>query len=240
MQSDPTAAPTEGLAVIGAGFGRTGTYSMKLALEALGFGPCYHMVEIFDRPERDTQWNQIIAGEAADWPAVFAGYRSTVDWPACSFYMELMEAYPAAKVLLTVRDPDAWYESVLATIYRTREIARPFDLAESSASPAAAEEANARLISRKIWVQTFGDRFEDRDHAIAVYRAHNEEVIRHVPAERLLVYEAGSGWEALCTFLGVAVPADQPFPQVNDRASFQARMQARIAAEPRVSGAGHS
>ena len=240
MQQDPETHAADGLRIIGAGFGRTGTFSMKAALEMLGFGPCYHMVEIFDHPERDAQWNQIIAGEVADWPAVFAGYHSCVDWPACSFYRELMVQYPAAKVLLTVRDPDAWYESVLATIYRAREIARPFDPPESSEPPPAAEQVGSRLISWKIWIQTFGDRFEDRDHAIAVYQAHNAEVVRHVPADRLLVYEAGSGWEPLCAFLNVPLPADHPFPQLNDRADFQARMQSRISSEAGATGAGRS
>src|SRR5712692_3824595 len=107
-----------GLKIIGAGFGRTGTLSLKHALEELGFGPCYHMEELFDKPGVDAQWDAIVRGEPVDWNTVFKGYQATVDWPACAFYKALMQAYPDAKVLLTVRDPEKWYESVSSTIYQ--------------------------------------------------------------------------------------------------------------------------
>src|SRR5579863_2236585 len=101
-----------GLKVIGASFGRTGTFSLKNALEELGFRPCYHMSELFQRPGASKQWEAIVAGTPADWDTVFVGYQASVDWPACAFYKELMQVYPEAKVLLTVRDPEKWYESV--------------------------------------------------------------------------------------------------------------------------------
>src|SRR6266851_9175875 len=107
-----------GLKVIGAGFGRTGTLSIKHALEELGFGPCYHMTELFDKPGVDAQWDAIVRGEPVDWNTVFKGYQATVDWPACTFYEELMQAYPDAKVLLTVRDPEKWYASASGTIFQ--------------------------------------------------------------------------------------------------------------------------
>src|SRR5579884_3535914 len=108
----------KGLKIIGAGFGRTGTLSVKAALEELGFGPCYHMIEVFQHPDHLLQWEAATRGEAIDWRKLLEGYQAAVDWPACSFYKQLMEIYPDAKVLLTVRDPEKWYESVISTIYQ--------------------------------------------------------------------------------------------------------------------------
>ena len=108
--------------VIGAGFGRTGTMSLKVALEKLGFGPCYHMTEVFAHPEHTHFWLSAWRGEPADWEGVLGDYEATVDWPACTFYEELMERYPGAKVLLSVRDPDRWYESTRSTIYELSKI----------------------------------------------------------------------------------------------------------------------
>src|SRR5215212_9949884 len=103
--------------VIGAGFGRTGTASLQSALQELGFGPCYHMDEVFEHPEHADFWEAAWRGEAMDWEEVLGSYEATVDWPACTFYGELMERYPDAKVLLSVRDPEPWYESTRSTIY---------------------------------------------------------------------------------------------------------------------------
>lgn len=232
MRSDPgnpqNPAAAGDLKVIGAGFGRTGTASLKAALELLGIGPCYHMSEVIGRPERVALWDGIARGQAADWPLVFAGYRATVDWPGCAFYEQLMVVYPDAKVLLTVRDPERWYESVRATIYRTREIARGLSQDDSSPQPVLPPELrHARMVTELIWKQTFDDRFEDRDYALAVFHRHTEQVKQHVPPERLLVYEVREGWEPLCAFLGVAVPESQPFPALNDREAFQARVRER-------------
>ncbi len=118
--ADTLATPTGtgGLKIIGAGFGRTGTLSLKVALEELGFGPCYHMLEMFQHPEHIALWEAASKGHPVDWHQVFEEYQATVDWPGCAFYEQFMEAYPDAKVLLTVRDPDKWYESSQATIYR--------------------------------------------------------------------------------------------------------------------------
>lgn len=239
MHDEPASATGEGLKIIGAGFGRTGTASMKAALDTLGFGPCYHMREVIGHPDRVALWSRIIGGEPADWPAVFAGYRSCVDWPACSFYTPLMDVYPEARVLLTVRDPAAWYESVLATIYRTRELARRLADGTFVAPSGTTEPTHALMVTELIWKQTFDDRFENRDYALSVYQAHNEEVVRRVPPDRLLVYETGAGWEPLCAFLGVAVPTE-PFPRLNDRMEFQARIQSDVPPAPGVSGADQS
>src|SRR5205823_4535388 len=120
MDKPAAASEGKGLKIIGAGFGRTGTMSLKVALEELGFSPCYHMIEVFERPADIAVWEGAAVGKPIDWEALFAGYQATVDWPACIFYKELMQVYPDAKVLLTVRNPENWYESANSTIFQMR------------------------------------------------------------------------------------------------------------------------
>lgn len=206
------------LSVLGAGFGRTGTLSLKLALERLGLGPCYHMAEVFAHPEHVPRWQDAAEGRPVDWDTLLGGYPAAVDWPVCHFWRELADRYPEAGVLLTVRDPDRWYESVRDTIYRVL-------CAELPADPPLlrAQQAMARRI---VLDRTFAGRFEDRDHAIRVYEEHNRAVRRAVPAPRLLDYEVSQGWEPLCRFLGRPVP-DEPFPRVNSKDEFRARFAVR-------------
>lgn len=192
------------LAVIGAGFGRTGTDSMKRALEELGFGPTHHMREVLADPAAIARWRAIAAGARPDWDEVFTGWRSTVDWPSALFWRELAGYYPEAKVILTVRDPASWYTSFSATIQPHVVTGDP-------------ESIGCRLIGERV----FGGRADDRAHAIAVYERNNAEVQAAIPAERLLVFRLGEGWEKLCPFLGVPVP-DTPFPHVNTAAEFRA------------------
>jgi sulfotransferase family protein len=212
--------------VIGAGFGRTGTSSLKGALEELGFGPCYHMTDVFENPGHAGFWRAAWRGGPADWDGFLGPYQATVDWPGCTFYEELMERHPDAKVLLSVRDPERWYESTRNTIY---------ELGKASTGSAFSRLGFA-LLSRLafgrfktgqgpmteeiVWRGTFGGRFEDKDHAIEVFNRHNEEVQRRVPKGRLLVYEVKEGWGPLCEFLGVEEP-DKPFPHLNDTADVR-------------------
>ena len=203
--------------VIGAGFGRTGTLSVKAALEELGVGPCYHMVEVFDKPGHVALWQAAAEGKSIDWEDLFASYSAVVDWPACTFYQQLMQAYPEAKVLLTVRDPQRWYESTKNTIYQVGRM--------SPDSPATADQR--RMINTLIWQGTFGGAFEDKPRAISIFERHIQEVKDRVPAERLLVYDVKEGWEPLCRFLHVAVPAHKPFPHLNDTSAFHQMIQER-------------
>ena len=205
-----------GLAVIGAGFGRTGTLSLKTALETLGFGPCYHMVEVFAHPEHLPLWTSVIDGNGSDWNGLFGAYRASVDWPACHFYAELADFYPEAKVVLSLRDPERWYDSMRETILPSLS-AR--DSADHPAAPAAAMAKIAGIISRDTFNMDFS-----KDNVIAAFERHNAEVRRRIPAQRLLVFEAAQGWEPLCAHLGVPVP-DQPFPRVNDRVEFQTHVR---------------
>lgn len=225
------------LRVIGAGFGRTGTLSLKLALERLGFAPCEHMTGMFDEPGRIDLWLEAArrktAGEPIDWDPLFAGYAATVDWPGAFFWRELVAAFPAAKVLLTVRDPDCWYASAHDTILRLDEPRA----ADGAPLPLAPEVAARRarmnpLLEAVLFQGTFQGRASDEAFAKAVFREHNAAVQAAVPADRLLVYEVSQGWEPLCRFLDVAVPAGEPFPQVNDTASFRARVNRFAATAP--------
>jgi Sulfotransferase domain len=219
------AAPGQGgLKIIGAGFGRTGTLSTKAALETLGFGPCYHMTEVFNKPTDFALWEAATRGEPVNWHEIFAGYQATVDWPGCAFYADLMQVYPNAKVLLNVRDPEKWYESVSSTIYQTSRGTSRSLLALLFSQVIVRLIPNARhirgMIQALIWEKTFGGRFQDKDYAIAVFEQHIEEVKQRVPPEKLLVYDVKQGWEPLCAFLGVEIPKDTPFPHLNDRANF--------------------
>ena len=204
--------------VIGAGFGRTGTMSQKAALEQLGFGPSFHMIDIARSPELLPGWQAAAAGEAVDWTSLLAGWESTVDWPACTFWEEIRAAFPEAKVLLSVREPEAWYASCMKSIHASAQAAARGELEGGSVevSPEA-----MKMINNLIWNGTFEGRFDDKDFAIGVYEAHNENVREKVPADNLLVYDVKQGWGPLCEFLEVPVP-DGPMPHLNDAGSFRA------------------
>ncbi len=203
--------------VIGAGFGRTGTWSLKAALEQIGFGPAFHMIDLMPHPDRAPMFLAALNGEDVDWNEVFDGYRATVDWPGCTFYDRILAAYPSAKVILSVRDPEKWYASAERTIYALKEAAARGAL--ETDGPAAPPEVLG-MIKSLIWDTTFEDRFADKDFAIEVFERHNEQVKQTVPADQLLVYEIQQGWEPICEFLGADVPADE-FPHLNDAESFR-------------------
>lgn len=202
------------LQVIGAGFGRTGTLSLKLALERLGYQKCYHMTEVFAQPDHVGLWQQATRGEPVDWAGLYRGYAATVDWPSCNFWQVLLADFPNARVILSERDPKRWYQSVMSTIYPASIAVR------ESGDPAM--QAWADLAFELIWDGTFHGRIEDEHHAIDVYLAHNDYVKRQAPAERLLVFEASQGWEPLCRFLGCPVP-EESYPRVNTTEEFQTR-----------------
>jgi hypothetical protein len=214
--------------VVGAGFGRTGTLSLKVALEDLGFGPCYHMYEVFEHPEHADFWEAAWQGEPVDWDGFLGGYEAAVDWPACTFYEELVRRYPEAKVLLSVRDPERWYESTRATIYEMSRITAGSRLSRATFGFLSLFVLGVFEIGRMgneiIWHGTFDGRFEDRSHAIKVFERHNEEVRRRVPRDKLLVYEVKEGWGPLCEFLGVEEPG-KPFPRLNDAAEMRRRIR---------------
>lgn len=214
------------LDVFGVGFGRTGTLSLKIALERLGHGPCHHMTVMLEDPGQIPLWHRAADGEDMDWPAVYADYRSSVDWPGARWWREIAAAFPSAKMILTVRDPESWYESAANSIYAAVTAPPP----DPAAHPVVAQMR--ALAGAVIWDGTFGGRFGDREHAVRIFEEHNAAVRRETDPARLLVYEVGQGWEPLCEFLGAAVP-DEPFPRANDRAEFAARIEAHKAGDSR-------
>jgi hypothetical protein len=203
------------LQVIGAGLGRTGTMTLKAALEQLGFGPCHHMIEVLQHPEQDATWLAAVNGEAIDWDSFLAQYRSSVDFPSCHFYRELARHYPQAKVILSRRDPKKWYASISKTI---------FEVTQSIERDEKPRDTHSQLLMRLI-EETFQNHY-DEAHVIAAYERHNAEVVRVIAKERLLVFEPEHGWDPLCDFLKVPVPP-APFPFTNTTEEFQARVAAR-------------
>ena len=198
------------LQVIGAGLGRTGTLSLKLALEHIGFGRCYHMSEMIAQIRRHLPlWIESAKGNP-QWDTIFAGYRSSTDYPGCMFWRELVAKYPDAKVILTTRDPDKWFESVSETVFSDRH-RKMFE-----ANPMMQEFFRLTVFG------DIGDRLGDRARMVDYFNAWNQAVIDEVPAEKLLVYAAGDGWEPLCAFLGVPVPAEA-YPRVNSREEMTER-----------------
>ena len=200
------------LDIIGAGFGRTGTLSLKNALEQLGFNQCYHMMEVMNHPDHNGLWRAAGRGEAVDWEALFAGYKASVDWPSCNFWREQMQAFPAAKVILSLRDADSWYESIMNTIWKVSDMIRKADAPESR------ERTN--MVFELIWDGQFQRRLDDKAYVISVFEKHNQTVIDSVPKEKLLVYRPGDGWEPLCGFLGSPTPST-PYPKMNSTEDFQ-------------------
>ena len=209
------------LKVVGSGPGRTGTKSMQTALTMLGLGPCHHMVEVFAHPETMALWIEAGAGRP-DWDAIFEGYNSMVDYPGAAYWREIAAHYPDAKVLHTVRDPDAWFDSTQATIFAPDSMA-------SAEGPLA---AFFNSLTSRIGVFT-RERMHDRAFMTDYFRRNTQEVKATIPADRLLIFEAGEGWERLCEFLGVAAP-EAPFPSENTRADFAARVAADRAQPARA------
>lgn len=201
-----------GIHIVGAGFGRTGTFSLKLALEQLGFGPSYHMFELFNHhPDHIHDWDAAHQGRQVDWDALYAGYHATVDWPSCNLWKVLAEYYPDSKIIINIRDPESWHKSVLNTIY-------PASI-RSIESTDPALKAIGEWLFRVIWDGVFDGRITDRSHATRIYNQHVDNVLNNTPSDRLLVFEGTQTWEPLCKFLGCPVP-DHPFPRANSTEEF--------------------
>lgn len=191
------------LEVIGTGLGRTGTESMRFALEELGFDPCHHMRQVYTDDGQMRLWAEVaVAGRSPRWEALFEGFRAAVDWPSVLYWRELVQVYPQAKVVLTYRSPESWWRSYEKTLLNVVKDLPSHDL------------------TRRLLEQSFEGRPLDREHCIRTYEAHVREVIDTVPAERLLVHNLGDGWGPLCDHLGVPVPK-KPYPRTNAGAVFR-------------------
>ncbi|WP_454561853.1 sulfotransferase family protein [Mycobacterium haemophilum] len=212
--------------VIGAGFGRTGTSSLKAALQDLGFGPCLHMDDVVASSTLGIEWSQLFVGESVDTRSKLAellgDYQSAVDWPVCCFWPELIHMHPDARVVLTVRDPDKWVSSFLQTLAPLWRTA--IEKAQTPGDPESPHGAYYTL-ANALAQSEFTGRVFDPALLKNRYLQHVEQVKAALPAERLLVYSVSEGWPALCEFLNVDVPSFQ-FPHFNDRATFNAKAQA--------------
>ncbi len=209
--------------LIGAGLPRTGTLSQKVALEKLGLAPCYHMVNVLQNLDVVPQWRRALDGEA-QWDELFDGFQAMVDWPGSFFWRELIEAYPDAKVLLSVRDPESWVKSMRDTIWGViygDSLLRHLSDARCVVDPKWRGYTNM--------MDTMWQRLElagqqvTAEQMVAGMERYHEEVRQTVPEDRLLVWSVGDGWEPLCEFLGDAVP-DEPFPHLNDSKMFAERV----------------
>ncbi|KAK9709244.1 hypothetical protein K7432_009162 [Basidiobolus ranarum] len=218
------AKPSE-LQIIGAGYCRTGTMSTKTALDKLGYNT-HHMFEVMKNMEtQGPLWLDVVAGKP-DWDKIFENYSASVDCPSFWWYKELSQKYPDAKIVLTVRDPEKWYQSCYNTIYQ---------LYKCSTLICDADDLNqthkliTTLANEVIWGPTgcFQGRFKDKEWTINQFKQHIEEVKRTIPADKLLVFEVKEGWEPLCKFLGKPVP-DEPFPHVNDTNEMKERLKQRL------------
>lgn len=197
------------LEVIGAGFGRTGTMSLRMALNKLELGPCYHMEDVLhDMQTRTPQWNAALAG-APDWDRIFTGFVSAVDWPVAAFWKELMSYYPHAKFVLSSRDPESWYESISQTILAV--------LTAPEKWPGEQVEW-LKMVRNVVIGRSLGER-TDKEGAINALRSQEAGLAKTLPADRLLVHRASDGWEPLCAFLEKDVP-DEPYPRSNSRQEF--------------------
>ena len=206
------------LKVIGAGFGRTGTLSLKEALEKLGFGPCHHMKEVMLNSEQAEYFYLASTGKSMDWDEVYKDYSSAVDWPTAAYYRELSDKYPDAKVILSMRDAGSWYDSASTTIY---QMSQKFPKWIRFILPRT--DKIFKMIDKTVFGEPFSYRFGDREYAMQVFNDHVEEVKRSIPEEKLLMHYAKDGWEPLCAFLDVPVP-EEPYPWVNDSKEFARRL----------------
>ncbi|PSL20670.1 sulfotransferase family protein [Shimia abyssi] len=200
------------LNVVGSGFGRTGTMSMKLALEQLGQGRCHHMEEVFENPWQAPFWAAALRNEQVDWDMLLNGYGATMDWPSGHFWRDLLAANPDAKVIHTTRSAESWWASYSETIMKFLEVA-----VDDPANQGVGREMSEWCVTA--FGRTFGADYRDREGGLRSFERRLAEVQEAVPADRLLVYPVGSGWEPLCEFLEVPVPKEE-FPRSNDRSEF--------------------
>ncbi len=210
------------LKVIGTGLGRTGTHSLKLALEHLGFGKCYHMMELFQKPQGLKYFKKAERNESVNWDELFKGYSAAVDYPVARYYKQITQYYPEAKVIHSIRDPEEWYESASATIFWASKpysfrilklaIHLPF-------SPEARKRIPVLFYNRRLSRYEFGNDLKNKKKVIERFNRHTEEVLSVIPKEQLLIFDPKTGWDPLCRFLNVPVPSRQ-FPKSNTRIDF--------------------
>ena len=211
--------------VIGVGLGQTGTHSLAAALEILGFGECFHADKMLER--RDVRaakaWLDIAQGRPARWNDIFSGYRSIASFPAWALYEKMLAQFPGARVVLTVRDREQWFDDISAGDYAAFKADPRWLFWFSPVKRVMRKLEDLLILERK-----YHHRLHDKQYAMRIFEQHIQEVREAVPADRLLIFDVNQGWGPLCDFLGVAVPVDMPFPRLNDIASVRARLRSRF------------
>ena len=214
------------LKIIGVGFGRTGTLSLKTALQELGFGPCYHMEDMFRNEDDVDSWLKALKGDKVDWQQLFSDYQSSVDFPGCVYFEQLATAFPDAQFILTVRDPEKWYESAYRTIFTARpRVSSILKVLVSLPFSKKARKIFRCALHNKglLFDGVFKCGVKNRDEVMEVFNHHNKAVKAAIPEEKLLIYEVKEGWGPLCEFLGVPVPETE-FPRINQSEDFETKM----------------
>src|SRR6476660_746873 len=210
--------------IIGAGFPRTGTNTLRESLEMLGFKKTYHMKNLLVHPENLHYWATLKATGTTDWEGLYNGYEATVDFPCYPWYKEHMRQYPDAKVILSLRPFEKWYTSFYSTIWQAQN---PPESERAAMSERVASDPRLQSVMKvmgfakqTINEEHFQCRFLDKEFMEKVFNEHNEEVKNYVPANKLLVFDVCEGWEPLCKFLEVPVPYE-PLPHTNKKEDFQ-------------------
>ena len=207
--------------LIGAGLPRTATSSQKAAMDILGLSPCYHMQEVFADLDEAVKWNAALdSTEALE--DVTAGYESVIDYPGSYHWRALMDIYPDAKVLLSVRSGESWAKSMHDTIWAMLwgdNLLGHITKTHCDVDP-----------KYDFYIKTMKSMWERAklsgpdatlESMATAMEAYNQDVIASVPEDRLLVWAIGDGWEPICEFMDLPVPTE-PFPHINESAGFEA------------------
>ncbi len=209
--------------IIGAGLPRTGTNTLREALEILGFSKTYHMKHLLVHPEDLHYWTTLKATGTTDWDALYDGYQATVDFPCYPWYKEHMKQYPDAKVILSTRPFEKWYTSFYSTIWKAQN---PPEAEKAAMGERVAADPRLQTVMKVMGFakqvmseEHFQGKFLDKEFMEKVFDDHHEEAKRYVPADKLLVYDVTEGWEPLCKFLDVKVP-NEPLPHTNKKEDF--------------------
>lgn len=210
------------LKIIGTGLGRTGTYSLKLALEHLGFGKCYHMTELFQKPEGVKYFRQAEKGVSVEWNELFRNYDSAVDYPVARYFRQITDYYKDAKVIHTYRKPSEWFESASRTIFMANKLPLKRLFKFAMLYPVKKEVRKRYpvfMYNRSLMKLEFGTDLTDKKFILKKFDQHTENVIKHLSSDRLLIFNPAEGWEPLCRFLGVNIPSEN-FPYSNTYKEF--------------------
>lgn len=204
------------LKVIGTGLPRTGTASLKGALQLLGYQQTYHMDNLLNNPAMVKYWVELFDTGKTDFDVLFDGFTASTDFPGFFAYKALLKKYPESKFILTTRDLDSWYDSIHKTVFQA---VTSFFAKETPTDSMRRVEGVFQLLDRYLFGQFFNGTFTDKEKTLSIVKAYLQEVKQNIPDGQMLVYEISEGWEPLCDFLDLPVP-DLEFPYKNKREDF--------------------